>query len=169
MQTITYPGFWNTNQAEYGVARYRKDGSERADIVAINSIQTGPAGTSLWNTADGRDYVLNTVLAQELAGFRIDRVRFFVFVDCPHTQTMHALELLIEPVTWSSRFMQRGGWGRYRSQFDYRRHLPADEIRRVCATVGYQRDTRIPAWLDGIFLGGPLSALTSQEAEDTAY
>jgi hypothetical protein len=98
--------------------------------------------------------------SQELAGFRIDRVRFFVFVDCPHTQTMHALELLIEPVTWSSRFMQRGGWGRYRSRFDYRRHLPADEIRQVCAAVGYQRDTGIPAWLDGILLGGPLSALT---------
>jgi hypothetical protein len=160
---IAYPGYYKIAQAEYGVTKRADNGTPRADIVVINSARAGMDGTSLWNTEPGRDHVLNTILARDLWGFPIDRIGFFVMVDVPLTQTMHALQLLIEPANWWGRLAQRGGLGRYRSRFDYRRHLAAEEIRRLCTAVGYRRDTSIPAWLDGILLSGPLSAFPPGE------
>ena len=81
MQRIIFPG--NHRQpceARYGIFFDDIDGLFKgAHIVVVQSSATG--GSSLWNTDEGRDAVLNRILAQDLAGVRVEYVRFSVILD----------------------------------------------------------------------------------------
>ncbi len=95
MQMIFYPG--NTDQpcrAEYGISISRDQSIESANIVVINSRRAG-LGSSLWNTQEGRDIVLNKILANELKGVRTRFVRFFVLVEAEAPIWMTGIELPI--------------------------------------------------------------------------
>lgn len=93
MQTIFYPGYDRQPcQAFYGIANHRDQ--KMADIVLINSPRLGPA-TSLINTQEGRDSVLNRILANDLLGVSPKYVRFFVLIDPAVDNRMHGIELPI--------------------------------------------------------------------------
>jgi hypothetical protein len=96
MQMIFYPGYTKQPcRAEYGIALRRDQSIAGADIVVMNSPRAG-AGTSLWNTQDGRDIVLNRILTQDLQGVRVEFIRFFVLIDAQASGgQIHGIELPI--------------------------------------------------------------------------
>ena len=90
MQTIIYPGFDHQPcQALYGIVNHRDQA--RSDIVLINTPRLGPV-TSLWNTQEGRDLVLNRILASDLQGVGTQYIRFFVFIDSGGADGMRGIE-----------------------------------------------------------------------------
>lgn len=169
MKTMFYPGFHGTTgQAFHGIALRHDRPTVSTDIVAINSPRLGPA-TSLWNTNEGRDLVLNKILATDLQGIPTASVRFFVLIDSPEPFGMHGLELPIrldfadyrkkgnpyEGPSLLERLLCRigvgqltfsywsrhvvGGCAKFYTDFEQRRHLPHEEMNELCAAVGYQR------------------------------
>lgn len=84
---IFFPG--NDRQpcvAQYGITIDRDQGIAKAEIVVVQTNREGsPAmGTSLYNTDDGRDIILNKILATDLRGVRIEFVNFYVILDLEH-------------------------------------------------------------------------------------
>ena len=64
--------------ASYGIA-FRRELIAQAEIVVVQNHEM--SGTSLWNTDAGRNNVLNRILANDLAGVRIEFVRFTAIFD----------------------------------------------------------------------------------------
>lgn len=96
MQMIDYPGNLSQQcQAEYGIALREDSGATRSNIVVINSPRAGQS-TSLWNGVEGRNVILNKILANELKGVRTQWVRFFSLVDAGAPDRMHGIELPIQ-------------------------------------------------------------------------
>ena len=146
MQTIFYPGYdRQPYQAFYGIANHRD--RKMADIVLINSPRLGPA-TSLLNTQEGRDGVLNRILANELPGVSPQYVRFFVLIDSAVAGRMHGIELPIRPTSFVSNRNGVRGCAEFRSDFEQRRLLTHEEMTALCAAVGYRREQEgLPTWL----------------------
>lgn len=81
MKEIFYPGFHgSTGRALFDVARYFSNGIAHGNIVVVWK-QHPHGGTSLYNTDDGRNKVLNDVLASTLVGTRVEWVKFYVILD----------------------------------------------------------------------------------------
>jgi hypothetical protein len=81
VKQIVYAG--NDRQpcvAEYAIVIDDSEMIQRAHIVVVQSSKKG-AWTSLYNTDEGRDNVLNRILAQELPGVRIDFLSFNLILD----------------------------------------------------------------------------------------
>ena len=150
MQTIFYPGYDRQPcQAFYGIANHRD--RKMADIVVINSPRLGPA-TSLLNTQEGRDRVLNRILANELPGVSPQYVRFFVLIDSAVADRMHGIELPIQPQSFVSSRNGVRGCADFRSDFEQRRLLLAEEMNKLCTAVGYQRESEgFPPWVTKLF------------------
>lgn len=64
--------------ASYGIA-FRRELIAHAEIVVVQNHEM--RGTSLWNTDVGRNNVLNRILANDLAGVRLEFVRFTTIFD----------------------------------------------------------------------------------------
>ena len=78
MKTIIFPGnHRQPAEAAYGIVLE----DELAHIV-VWQVPGKHRGTSLWNTDEGRDNVLNRILETELAGIRNQFVRFSVRRPC---------------------------------------------------------------------------------------
>ncbi|BCT33550.1 hypothetical protein [Pseudomonas protegens] len=81
MKQIFYSG--NDRQpcvAEYAIVVDDSGWIQRAHIVVVQSSRKG-VWTSLYNTDEGRDNVLNRILAQELPGVRVEFLTFNVILD----------------------------------------------------------------------------------------
>lgn len=84
MKAICFPGFHKIpSRVEYGVLI---DHDEVMPVAHIVVVQGGAgSGTSLINTDEGRDNLLNRILSADLAGIRLDLIRFtviYVGKDC---------------------------------------------------------------------------------------
>lgn len=82
MKRIFYPGGHENHvcRAEYEVIINHDGPVPIADIVVINS-QRMQSSASVLDTQEGRDIILNKILADELKGVRVEFVRFFVMVE----------------------------------------------------------------------------------------
>jgi hypothetical protein len=151
---IYFAGYMGPCEAQYGIHREQ----DTLHIVVIQS----DFGTSLWNSAEARNHVLNTVLAREATGIQIDQIRFYVILDT-RTSDMHGIELPIH-LDYDD-YRARGNPGRskglFRRVFEMRSHdavagsgrcyvdfderigLTADTIKRFCALLGYYSPHRI--------------------------
>lgn len=81
MKQIFYAG--NDRQpcaAEYAIVMDGSGSIQRAHIVVVQSSQKG-VWTSLYNTDEGRDNVLNRILAQDLLGVRVEFLTFNIILD----------------------------------------------------------------------------------------
>lgn len=81
MKQIFYSG--NDRQpcvAEYAIVVDDSGWIQRAHIVVVQSSRKG-VWTSLYNTDEGRDNILNRILAQELPGVRVEFLTFNVILD----------------------------------------------------------------------------------------
>ncbi len=81
VKQIVYAG--NDRQpcvAEYAIVIDDSEMIQRAHIVVVQSSKKG-VWTSLYNTDEGRDNVLNRIMAQELPGVRTDFLSFNVILD----------------------------------------------------------------------------------------
>ncbi|MBZ9709845.1 hypothetical protein LB543_24360 [Mesorhizobium sp. ESP7-2] len=79
MQQVFYPG--HAGQpcvGEYTIIIEKSDMLERADIVLVSRAGHGAA---FLNGNFGRDCVVNRILANDLNGIRLDRIRLFVLVE----------------------------------------------------------------------------------------
>lgn len=95
MQSIIFPG--NTRQpcqARYGVLHIKESGTRIAQIVVVQSDKDAHMGTSLWNTDEGRNLVLNRILETDLQGVRIEYIRFATVIHS--SGVLHAIDLPIE-------------------------------------------------------------------------
>lgn len=95
MQSIFFPG--NTRQpcqARYGILLPKEGGTRIAQIVVVQSDKDPYMGTSLWNTDEGRNLVLNRILETDLRGVRVEYIRFATII---HSDDgLHAIDLPIE-------------------------------------------------------------------------
>ncbi|WP_054086397.1 hypothetical protein [Pseudomonas syringae] len=87
VKEVFFPG--NDRQpclARYGIKIDPDHGIARAEIVVIQTNREGyPAmGTSLYNTEDGRNIILNKILETDLRGVRVEFVSFYVILDLEH-------------------------------------------------------------------------------------
>ena len=91
MKTIIFPGnHRQPAEAAYGIVLE----DELARIVVWQ--EPGKhRGTSLWNTDEGRDNVLNRILETELAGIRTEFVRFSVAIIEEDGGRVHAMDFPI--------------------------------------------------------------------------
>lgn len=95
LQRVIFPGnHGQPCEALYGIHLYNENHITRAHIAVVQSDASGYMGTSLWNTDEGRNILLNKILAHDLAGVRVQFVRFSVIIDAG--KTVHAAELPIE-------------------------------------------------------------------------
>ncbi|NVH63391.1 hypothetical protein HQ621_20985 [Pseudomonas simiae] len=81
MKQIFYAG--NDRQpcaAEYAIVVDDSGSIQRAHIIVVQSSQKG-IWTSLYNTDEGRNNVLNRILAQDLLGVRIEFLTFNIILD----------------------------------------------------------------------------------------
>lgn len=191
MQIIFYPGFSGQPcRAEYGIAINHDKSIARADILVINSRRAG-LETSLVNSQQGRDIVLNKILANELQGVRVEFVRYFILVDTDvpgwlagfevpirldfddyknkgnryHVERVAAqshLRRVLNLVGFGKKAFSYcardvvGGCATFHTDFNQRRQMPQEEIRTLCAAVGYQgKRVGLPDWR---VLTGPFSA-----------
>ena len=154
LSPIYFAGVMGPCEAQYGIHIEQ----DTLHIVVIQS----KFGTSLWNDAAARNHILNTVLSRDVAGIRIDQIRFHVILDT-RTNGMLGIELPIH--LDHDDYRARGGrvrpkglfrrvfgvWnhdavassGRCYVNFDERRGLPTDMIERFCAVLGYYSPNRI--------------------------
>lgn len=87
IKEIFFPG--NDRQpcaAKYGINIDHSQGIARADVIVIQTSRKGSAamGTSLYNTDDGRNIILNKILETDLRGVRVEFVNFYVILDLEH-------------------------------------------------------------------------------------
>lgn len=111
MKQIFYAG--NDRQpcaAEYAIVVDDSGSIQRAHIVVVQSSQKG-VWTSLYNTDEGRDNVLNRILAQELLGVRVDFLTFNIILDL--STRMEGFRLPIR-LNWDD-YMSKGN--PYKSRF----------------------------------------------------
>lgn len=66
--------------AEYAIVIDETGILQRAHIVVVQSSQKG-VWTSLYNTEEGRDNILNRILKQDLSGVRVDFLTFNIILD----------------------------------------------------------------------------------------
>lgn len=91
MKTIIFPGnHRQPAEAAYGIVLE----DELAHIV-VWQVPGKHRGTSLWNTDEGRDNVLNRILETELAGIRTEFVRFSVAIIEEDGGRVHAMDFPI--------------------------------------------------------------------------
>jgi hypothetical protein len=97
MNRILFPGnMRQACEAYYGVMLQKDEGPLGVAtilVVQTDKINPGAMGTSLWNTDEGRDSVLNRILGSELAGVRVEFVRFVCALDVGGQ--LHTMELPI--------------------------------------------------------------------------
>ncbi len=111
MKQIFYAG--NDRQpcaAEYAIVVDNSGSIQRAHIVVVQSSQKG-IWTSLYNTDEGRNNVLNRILVQDLLGVRIEFLTFNIILDL--STRMEGFRLPIR-LNWAD-YMSKGN--PYRSNF----------------------------------------------------
>lgn len=117
MKQIFYAG--NDRQpcaAEYAIVMDNSGWIQRAHIVVVQSSQKG-VWTSLYNTDEGRDNVLNRILAQDLPGVRVEFLTFNIILDL--STRMEGFRLPIR-LNWDD-YMIKGN--PYKSRFSSRLNL----------------------------------------------
>ena len=111
MKQIFYAG--NDRQpcaAEYAIVVDNSGSIQRAHIVVVQSSQKG-IWTSLYNTDEGRNNVLNRILVQDLFGVRVEFLTFNIILDL--STRMEGFRLPIR-LSWDD-YMSKGN--PYRSKF----------------------------------------------------
>ncbi|HEX7646443.1 MAG TPA: hypothetical protein VF450_03420 [Noviherbaspirillum sp.] len=91
VREIIFPG--NDGQpcvAQYGIA-FDRESIARAEIVVVQSHEM--RGTSLWNTDEGRNNVLNRILSHDLQGVRVEFIGFTCVFDA--NDGLHAIRFPI--------------------------------------------------------------------------
>lgn len=154
LKPIYFAGVLGPCEAEYGI-------HIEQDTLHIVVIQSKP-GTSLWNGDKGRNHVLNAILDRDLAGIRIDQIRYHLILDTA-TNGMLGIELPVhldhdDYRSRGNRVLPRGwlrrtfgvwnhdavaGSGRCYVDFDEREGMPTETIERFCAVLGYYSANRI--------------------------
>lgn len=150
---IYFAGVMGPCEAQYGI--YIEQ--DTLHIVVIQS----KFGTSLWNDAEARNHILNTVLNRHVAGIRIDQIRFHVFLDTASGLRGIELPIHLDHHDYRARGGRMLTWGWFRKthavwnhdavagsgrcyvDFDERSGLPAEMIEWFCAVLGYYSPNRI--------------------------
>ena len=94
MKSILFPG--NSRQpcqARYGILLPEGGVSRIAQIVVVQSDKDPYMGTSLWNTEEGRDSILNRILETDLKGVRTEFVKFASVIHS--SGQLHSIDLPI--------------------------------------------------------------------------
>ncbi|QEY63347.1 hypothetical protein FXN65_15280 [Metapseudomonas lalkuanensis] len=84
MKQIVFPGHDRQPcEALYGLYFEPTTAYHNVHVVVVQTAsgQSNRMGTSLFNTDDGRDNVLNRIIEAELNGVRLDFIRFHVILD----------------------------------------------------------------------------------------
>jgi hypothetical protein len=135
VKQIVYAG--NDRQpcvAEYAIVIDDSEMIQRAHIVVVQSSKKG-VWTSLYNTDEGRDNVLNRILAQELPGVRIDFLSFNLILDL--SDHMEGF-----------RFPIRLNWDDYIAKGNpYKKYLmPARSLKELLLNMLGKGASEIHAW-----------------------
>ena len=96
MQKIFFPGnMRQACEAWYGVilSDTATDCTASVLVVQTDKVNPGAMGTSLWNTGEGLNNVLNRILSTDLVGVRTEFVRFVSALDVGGS--LHAMEFPI--------------------------------------------------------------------------
>lgn len=142
MKQIFYAG--NSCQpcvAEYAVVIDDSESIQRAQIVVVQSSRKG-VWTSLYNTDEGRDNILNRILALELPGVRVEFLSFTIILDL--STHMEGLRLPIR-VDWDD-YINKGN--PYRSRL-----VPTFNIKSLWLQVINRRNREKSMW-SGHVVGG---------------
>ncbi len=142
MKQIFYAG--NHRQpfvAEYAIVVDDSDWTQRAHIVVVQSSQKG-VWTSLYNTDEGRNSVLNRILVQELSGVRIEFLTFNIILDL--SSRMEGLRL---PIRLNRRdYIAKGNV--YRTRF-----FPALNLKTMLLQLLHKHHRQTSIW-SGHVVGG---------------
>lgn len=131
MQTLLYPGYQHEPaRIDYGIAYTNDAGNPKVDIVALHSKRLGSPHASLIARDESRDRVLNIILSRELAGIRIDRVRFFVMFDSPDLGKTHGWQFPIE--------LDFEDYKREGNPYHIDRPIPVNWLGRIIWALGYR-------------------------------
>ncbi|HBP6366191.1 hypothetical protein ACVSK9_19795 [Pseudomonas aeruginosa] len=87
LKNIYFPGVSSApSSAQYGIFLSPEKSFPVANIVVVQSDrQNDYMGTSLYNTDEGRNIVLNRILENDLRGIRLDYINFYVILDLSTT------------------------------------------------------------------------------------
>lgn len=142
MKQIFFPGFnGQACEAWYGIAIESKESISRANIVVVQS-NSMEMGTSLWNTDDGRDSVLNRILNQDLKGVRIEFITLTIVLDL--NNSLQGMEF---PISFNvDDYVEKG------NPYNLSQ-LPAENIRGKLLNLIGMGNKQISCW-SGHVVGG---------------
>lgn len=142
MKQIFYAG--NYRQpcvAEYAIVVDDSGSIQRAHIVVVQSSQKG-IWTSLYNTDEGRNNVLNRILVQDLLGVRVEFLTFNIILDL--STRMEGFRLPIR-LNWGD-YMRKGN--PYRSKF-----VIISDFKRFFLQLFRRENREVSIW-SGHVVGG---------------
>ncbi|MBB3261287.1 hypothetical protein [Paraburkholderia sp. WP4_3_2] len=97
MERILFPGnMRQACEAWYGITFLKDDAAVRSAQIVVaqtDKINPGAMGTSLWNTDEGLNNLLNRILEKDLRGVRVEFVKFACILAVDGT--LHSIELPI--------------------------------------------------------------------------